>query len=64
MKSKTNEFFCYKRAIFADFSKISKVNDRREKRYDFPINVSLTCFSINYYITAKNFESSLHFLAS
>ena len=36
-----------KRAISADFSQISKINDRREKRYDFLINVSLTCFSIN-----------------
>ena len=39
--------FSRKRAISADFCKISKINDRREKPYDFLNNISLIRFSIN-----------------
>ena len=31
----------------ADFCKISKINDRRKKPYDFLNNISLICFSMN-----------------
>ena len=39
--------FFRKRAISANFCKISKIKDRREKPYDFLNNISLICFSIN-----------------
>ena len=39
--------FFRKRAMSADFCKISKINDRRKKPYDFLNNISLICFSIN-----------------
>lgn len=32
--------------MFADFGRVSRVGDRREGCYDFPINVSPTCFSM------------------
>ena len=56
----------YRRALVADFSKSNKViNDIRKKRYDFPIDFSLTSISLNvkFSIPTKNLESFLHFLA-
>ena len=48
------------KAIFADFSKISKVtNDIRKTRYDFPIDFSPICVAITvkFPIPKKNIES-------
>ena len=58
-----NVLFCT-RALFPDFRMSSSTKDRREKRYDFPIDFSPTCTSLNvkFSIPTKNLESFSHFL--
>ena len=55
---------CRTKAIFADFQISKVINDRRKKRYDFPIDFSPTCISLNvkFSILTKNIESFSYFL--
>ena len=55
---------CRTKAIFADFQISKVINDRRKKRYDFPIDFSPTCVSLNveFSIPTANLESFSHFL--
>ena len=63
--SLTNVMFCsVQEPYFLIFACLQVLNDRREKRYDFPIDLSPTCTSLNvkFSIPTKNLESFSHFL--
>ena len=60
-----NVGFCFvQEPYFLIFTCLQVLNDRREKRYDFPIDFSPTWTSLNvkFTIPTKNLESFSHFL--